>query len=161
MNGAPSTDPTHGWGGPGGYVYQKAYVEFFCSPAHLKALQAVVASSPHLEYKAVKASGELHSSSANKVTAVTWGVFPNREVLQPTVMDEASFLVWKDEAFGLWTAHWLSLYPSGSPSANIIQVCLPSTFCLLVAQDRGTEFALQTDKYRGMIASRQYRHLCK
>ena len=67
MNGAPSTDPTHGWGGPGGYVYQKAYVEFFCSPAHLAAIKRAVADKPKLQYKAVKASGELESSCANKV----------------------------------------------------------------------------------------------
>lgn len=41
VNGAPSTDPAVGWGGQGGYVYQKAYLEFFCSPAHL---QKVVSS---------------------------------------------------------------------------------------------------------------------
>lgn len=27
VNGLPSDDPVHGWGGVGGYVYQKAYVE--------------------------------------------------------------------------------------------------------------------------------------
>ena len=29
VNAAPSADPIHGWGGEGGYVFQKAYVEFF------------------------------------------------------------------------------------------------------------------------------------
>jgi methylenetetrahydrofolate reductase (NADPH) len=27
VNGARSDDPVHGWGGPGGYCYQKAYIE--------------------------------------------------------------------------------------------------------------------------------------
>ncbi|CAI5722244.1 unnamed protein product [Peronospora destructor] len=31
-----------------------------------------------------------------------WGVFPNKEILQPTIVDSSSFLVWKDEAFALW-----------------------------------------------------------
>jgi hypothetical protein len=30
VDGRPSTDPEVGWGGPGGFVYQKAYIEFFC-----------------------------------------------------------------------------------------------------------------------------------
>lgn len=30
-----------------------------------------------------------------QVNAVTWGVFPAREVIQPTVVDPQSFLVWK------------------------------------------------------------------
>lgn len=29
VNGAPSTDPLVGWGKPGGYCYQKAYLECF------------------------------------------------------------------------------------------------------------------------------------
>lgn len=32
VNGALSTDPIFGWGPAGGFVYQKAYIEFFCSP---------------------------------------------------------------------------------------------------------------------------------
>lgn len=31
-NGVRSNDPIYGWGNPYGYVYQKAYVEFFASP---------------------------------------------------------------------------------------------------------------------------------
>lgn len=41
VNAAASDDATFGWGGPGGYVYQKAYVECFASPDHLKALMDV------------------------------------------------------------------------------------------------------------------------
>jgi len=33
---------------------------------------------------------------------VTWGVFPGQEIQQPTIVDTASFLAWKDEAFQLW-----------------------------------------------------------
>ena len=31
INGAASDSPDVGWGGPGGVVFQKAYVEFFAS----------------------------------------------------------------------------------------------------------------------------------
>lgn len=34
VNGLPSDDPVHGWGGVGGYVYQKAYVEVSTRAAH-------------------------------------------------------------------------------------------------------------------------------
>lgn len=33
---------------------------------------------------------------------VTWGVFPNHEIVQPTIVERSSFLAWKDEAFALW-----------------------------------------------------------
>ncbi|KAK7356662.1 hypothetical protein VNO80_15937 [Phaseolus coccineus] len=38
VNGEKSDSPTIGWGGPGGYVYQKANVEFFCSKEKLDTL---------------------------------------------------------------------------------------------------------------------------
>ena len=38
VNAAPSADPIHGWGGEGGYVFQKAYVEFFCNKDMLDIL---------------------------------------------------------------------------------------------------------------------------
>lgn len=31
----------------------------------------------------------------SSVNAVTWGVFPGKEVVQPTVVDPHSFSVWK------------------------------------------------------------------
>ena len=51
---------------------------------------------------------------------MTWGVFPGREVLQPTVVDPVSFKVWKDEAFALWREQWGKLYPEGSPSRDLL-----------------------------------------
>jgi methylenetetrahydrofolate reductase (NADPH) len=38
------------------------------------------------------------------VTAVTWGVFPGREVIQPTIVSVDSFRAWVGEAFDLWGA---------------------------------------------------------
>ncbi|KPA80143.1 putative methylenetetrahydrofolate reductase [Leptomonas pyrrhocoris] len=38
------------------------------------------------------------------VTAVTWGVFPGREVIQPTIVSVDSFRAWVGEAFDLWAA---------------------------------------------------------
>ncbi|KPI87741.1 putative methylenetetrahydrofolate reductase [Leptomonas seymouri] len=38
------------------------------------------------------------------VTAVTWGVFPGREVIQPTIVSVDSLRAWVGEAFDLWAA---------------------------------------------------------
>ncbi len=43
------------------------------------------------------------------VCALTWGVFPNREIIQPTIYDSDVFLVWKDEAFNAWD-EWIRIY---------------------------------------------------
>lgn len=61
-------------------------------------------------------------------TAVTWGVFPDKEIIQPTVVDTDSFQVWKDEAFLLWRMQWQSIYPRGSESWDLIQQIHDSYF---------------------------------
>lgn len=78
------------------YVYQKAYVEFFCSPESFSKLQSRLQGRKTLTYMAVNAAGDVKSNVAhNQVNAVTWGVFPAKEVVQPTVVDPQSFSVWK------------------------------------------------------------------
>lgn len=55
------------------------------------------------------------------VNAVTWGVFPAKEIIQPTVVDPTSFNVWKDEAFEIWSRGWASLYAEGDPSRKLLE----------------------------------------
>ncbi|KAK8983717.1 hypothetical protein V6N11_009505 [Hibiscus sabdariffa] len=122
VNGERSDSPSVGWGGPGGYVYQKAYLEFFCSPEKLDALVKKCKSFPSLTYVAVNKTGNLVSNiSVKDVNAVTWGVFPAKEIIQPTVVDPASFVVWKDEAFEIWSRSWSALYPDGDPSKKLLE----------------------------------------
>lgn len=64
-------------------------------------------------------SSEVDEQNHNRqVNAVTWGVFPDREIIQPTVVDTASFRVWKDEAFELWLSSWAALYRDALDDAN-------------------------------------------
>lgn len=87
--------------------------------------------------------------------AVTWGVFPGREVLQPTVVDPVSFKVWKDEAFALWREQWGKLYPEGSPSRDLL-TRISETYYLvnLVDNDFPRESCLW-DLLNAMFAQRQ------
>jgi len=122
VNGAPSTDSKFGWGGPNGYVYQKAYVEFFCSPESFSKLQSRLQGRKTLTYMAVNAAGDVKSNVAhNQVNAVTWGVFPAKEVVQPTVVDPQSFSVWKDEALEVWGEEWGTIYEEGSASRKLLK----------------------------------------
>lgn len=71
-------------------------MEFFCSPDSFRALQARLQTAPSLTYLAVNAQGDIQSNvGPTDVNAVTWGVFPAKEVMQPTVVDPQSFTVWK------------------------------------------------------------------
>ncbi|TYJ97371.1 methylenetetrahydrofolate reductase 2 [Cucumis melo var. makuwa] len=121
VNGERSDSPSVGWGGPGGYVYQKAYIEFFCSREKLDAIVDKCRALPSLTYMAVNKEGIWVSNVTQKdVNAVTWGVFPAKEIIQPTVVDPASFLVWKDEAFEIWSRGWAALYPEGDWSRKLL-----------------------------------------
>jgi methylenetetrahydrofolate reductase (NADPH) len=106
VHGVPSTEQSVGWGPVGGYVYQKEYVEFFCSPWDLSILLEVLNKDEFkfVSYMAVNSKGDDSRMNVTSVNAVTWGVFPGKEILQPTVVDPISFGVWKDEAFALWLA---------------------------------------------------------
>lgn len=129
VNGAPSDSAVFGWGGDGGYVFQKAYIECFCPPGHLAALIDAAASDSafaSITWHAVNSSGSWHATNSRDrsrggVNAVTWGVFPDREVIQPTVMAPAAFVgAWREEAFALWLSHWASIYEEDSDAHGLI-----------------------------------------
>jgi len=102
VNGANSADETFGWGPKGGFVFQKAFVEFFCSTEDWEILGAklegvedvsyyaanknVSKSSPGLSDLFLNTDGPVKGDYATSVPlggsamhAVTWGVFPGKE----------------------------------------------------------------------------------
>lgn len=123
VNGLPSSDPIVGWGPSGGYVFQKAYLEFFTSRETVEALLQVLKKyEQRVNYHIVDVKGEnITNAPELQPNAVTWGIFPGREIIQPTVVDPVSFMFWKDEAFALWIEQWGKLYGDESPSRMIIQ----------------------------------------
>jgi len=50
VNGAKSSDETFGWGPKGGYVFQKAFVEFFISSEDWSALKEKLDKSEDVSY---------------------------------------------------------------------------------------------------------------
>ncbi|XP_052760909.1 methylenetetrahydrofolate reductase (NADPH)-like [Mya arenaria] len=123
VNGATSSDPNVGWGAPNGYIYQKAYLEFFTSRQNIRALKKILPEYPLVNYHIINHNGEADYTNCdqNEPIAVTWGVFPGKEIIQPTVVDPIAFTVWKDEAFALWEQSWGTLYPEKSKSREIIK----------------------------------------
>ncbi|GAA5915973.1 hypothetical protein JCM5296_000499 [Sporobolomyces johnsonii] len=119
VDGAQSEDPAFGWGPINGYVYQKAYLEFFCPPEHVEDLLEILNKTPSITYHAVDKSGSFRSNTATGPNAVTWGVFPGAEVIQPTVVDSTAFQAWKDEAYELGQ-QWATLYQSTAPETSAV-----------------------------------------
>jgi len=121
-NCVDSSDPILGWGQPGGYVFQKAYLEFFTSEENVLALLQVLGRFPGVNFQVVNNSGRVNFTNikSKRPIAVTWGVFPGREIVQPTIVDPVAFNQWRTEAFGLWTEQWGKLYEPDTPSRKII-----------------------------------------
>jgi methylenetetrahydrofolate reductase (NADPH) len=121
VNGVKSTHPIFGWGPLNGYVYQKAYLELLVSPDVFPELLRRIHDHPDLTYYAVTRSGTLKSNAPSEgPNAVTWGVFPGKEIVQPTIVESISFLAWKDEAFRLGV-DWARCYEADTPSRLTIQ----------------------------------------
>jgi methylenetetrahydrofolate reductase (NADPH) len=123
----------------------QAYLEFFTSAQNVAALKQLLPHYPLVNYHIIDYKGEEDYTNCDQDTpiAVTWGVFPGREVLQPTVVDPHSFKVWKDEAFSLWN-EWAALYDENSISrqtlnhirdnyylVNLVDNDFPSPCCCL------------------------------
>ena len=138
VNGIRSNDPTFGWGPQNGFVFQKAFVEFFLPSADWKVLKEKL-DRPEMKdivcYFAINQAGDFASSDENVPTldaegrpaviepstnAVTWGVFPGKEIVTPTIIEEVSFRAWSEEAFGIW-GEWAKVYGRGSESEKLLE----------------------------------------
>lgn len=134
VNSLRSSDETFGWGPPNGFVFQKAFVEFFVPSSDWATLQAKL-TSPEVrdsvcfyamnlknDFVSSDASGGANSSSSGSgsgTNAVTWGVFPSKEIVTPTIIEEVSFRAWGEEAFGIW-GEWAKVYGRNSETGKLL-----------------------------------------
>jgi methylenetetrahydrofolate reductase (NADPH) len=134
VDGAKSSDPVVGWGPRNGYVYQKAYLELLVHPDLISEVIARAERNPDLTYYAVNKAGKLRSNAATDgPNAVTWGVFPGKEIIQPTIVETISFLAWKDEFFRLGR-DWAHCYDAKSPSRTLIEQLMNSWYLVNIGQ---------------------------
>ena len=124
VDGVKSSDPVFGWGPSNGYVYQKSYLEILVHPALFPKLLERIGQHSELTYYAVTKAGELQSNTPNEgPNAVTWGVFPGKEIVQPTIVESVSFLAWRDEAFKLGM-DWAHCFDASSSSREVIETIM-------------------------------------
>ena len=155
VNGVRSDHPVFGWGPQGeGFVFQKPFVEFFCSSRDYKSiLQPLFEKESEtglerLTWLATNAAGEYESSYPSRssaddyaleevdhhlssVNAVTWGVFRGKEIVTPTIIEEISFRAWGDEAFHIWD-EWRRVYPHGSATERFLNLAKNDTWLVCV-----------------------------
>lgn len=130
MNGINS-DSKDGWGGQNGLLYQKAYLEFFCSKDNFDKLKL----DDNISYCAVNNNGDIITNCSNCTIAVTWGVFPKKEIIQPTIVDYESFLIWKQDAFSLWINEWANIYDKESKSYKLLEQIYNSYYLVFIVDN--------------------------
>lgn len=103
VDGAPSSDPTYGFGPKGGYIYQKSFVEFFCPQSEIDALARRAEETNKAAdarkvtfYAGGRLAEEFRTNMApGEVNAVTWAAFPGQDLVTTTLIEEMSFKAWK------------------------------------------------------------------
>lgn len=127
VNSSLSSDRTFGWGPKNGFVFQKSFVEFFLPSADWAKLRETLSNKENRErvcFYAGNAKGEFVSSDGRagggSTNAVTWGVFPGKEIVTPTIVEEVSFQAWNEEAFGIWD-EWSRVYGKDSDSEKLLR----------------------------------------
>ncbi|XP_077787239.1 methylenetetrahydrofolate reductase (NADPH)-like [Podarcis muralis] len=85
----------------------KAYLEFFTSSENVRALQTVLKNyGQRVNYHIVNVKGEnITNAHEMQPKAVTWGIFPGREIIQPTVVDPVSFMYLKSKCLSAGKFH--------------------------------------------------------
>ena len=150
-----SSHLTRGWGTQPGYVFQvrlsqpasqhhtevtlillqKAYLEFFTTEEKVVALSETVQAYPGVTFQAVNRAGlEKTNIAIRQPAALSWAVFNDREVVQPTVVEPDTFRVWAREAFRLWQSGWAALYEEGSEDRTFLEQ-FPDTLYLVYLVD--------------------------
>ncbi|KAH9884797.1 methylenetetrahydrofolate reduct [Cubamyces lactineus] len=135
VDGARSDDRIHGWGPANGYVYQKAYLEFFVSPELLDMLIPHIERDINITYYVINNRGDLRTNThSDGPNAVTWGVFPGKEIIQPTIVEAISFMAWKDEAYELGRL-WAKFYEPGSATRQLIDGIMDTYYLVNVVHN--------------------------
>jgi methylenetetrahydrofolate reductase (NADPH) len=119
VNGLKSSDPIFGWGPKNGFVFQKPFIELFLPSTDWATLKSKIDATSQVTYFAGNAAGEFEASDADSANPVTWGTFPSKEIVTPTIIEAVSFRAWCEEAFCIW-AEWMRIYPRGSKTARLL-----------------------------------------
>ena len=138
----------------------QAYLEFFASREFTLALYETLSNYPMVNYHIVnrnvnktdpsvffrtlciiwavglQGSDDITNCDSNSPIAVTWGVFPGMEILQPTVVDPVSFHIWKVRtclcvAVGVYLHHPSLSPPFSLPTPLSPPFLLPPSLSLL------------------------------
>jgi methylenetetrahydrofolate reductase (NADPH) len=98
----------------------KPFVEIFLPTADWTKLKRKFEEFPdEITFFAANVAGDFESTDAQSVNPVTWGTFPGKEIITPTIIEAVSFRAWSEEAFNIWK-EWQHIYPPRSATAKLL-----------------------------------------
>jgi hypothetical protein len=81
------------------------------SPELLDALIPHIECDPNITYYVINRRGDLRTNShSDGPNAVTWGVFPGKEIIQPTIVEAISFMAWKVYLYEVFLAAYCLIH---------------------------------------------------
>lgn len=135
VNGVKSNHSEYGWGPKNGFCYQKAYLEVLVSPDLISEVISRIDSDDDYTYYAVNRHGDLQTNApGDGPNAVTWGVFPGKEIVQPTVVETISFLAWKDEFYKLGL-DWAHCHDAATPSRHLLESTMENWYLVNIVHN--------------------------
>jgi len=88
-----------------------------------------------ITYYVINKAGDLRTNTHSEgPNAVTWGVFPGKEIIQPTIVEAISFMAWKDEAYELGQ-QWANFYEPGSAALEFVKSFFDTSFLVNVVHN--------------------------
>jgi methylenetetrahydrofolate reductase (NADPH) len=135
VNGVKSSHAVYGWGPKNGFVFQKAYLEVLVSPELISEVITRIERDDELTYFAVNQKGDLKTNApSDGPNAVTWGVFPGKEIVQPTIVETIAFLAWKDEFYRLG-GDWANCYAAHTASRHLINNIMETWYLINIVHN--------------------------
>lgn len=114
---------------------------------------AQIERDPLITYYAINKRGDLRTNTHSEgPNALTWGVFPGKEIVQPTIVEAVSFMAWKvrmhqreypfgslisdpqDEAFELGM-QWAHMYEPSSLTHRLLVTTMETYYLVNVVHN--------------------------
>ena len=107
VDGLPSSDPIHGWGPTGGFIFQKPFIELFLPAKDWREKLCPCVKRPEVKaevsWYAENCFRDFETSEPDdSMHAVTWGSFKGKEIATATMVEQVNFRQWAEEAFAKW-----------------------------------------------------------
>jgi methylenetetrahydrofolate reductase len=117
-----STQNDFSWSSDMGYIYQKEYLEFFCSRDKLLSILKCINKMNQKKryiYCATNVSNKIITNARKCDVTISWSVLNEHNILKINTISYDKFLKWKDNSYKI-LRDWMELYDIKSTSYEVL-----------------------------------------